>query len=151
MPSPSVEHIELRYRFRLIGGTGHRQIVHLASPVERLYYAPHCRPNPFTGRIPEFYYLVRLRKMRGVMVAESALPGLRSYQSIRAEIAEHLLRDAGRFTVCENCAGISPRGFPICPNCHAYRFDDSREAMRAFCTRYAERPPAWHIPDLEEP
>ncbi len=47
----------------------------------------------------------------------------------RAEAAARIAENPDGYKVCEGCDSIIGIGATICPNCHSFRFDHSRERV----------------------
>jgi len=47
----------------------------------------------------------------------------------RLEKAKEIANNPTIYKVCEGCDSIVGLGTAVCPNCHAYRFDDSAERV----------------------
>lgn len=49
--------------------------------------------------------------------------------SARAEAAAKIADNPAGYKVCEGCDSIIGVGAAICPNCHSFRFDGTRERV----------------------
>lgn len=140
------------FRYRLIGGFAHWRTVRLAVLSERVEIEPNGTPNRFLRR-SEMYFLIRLTGQRGVMLAESCLPRLTARQSIRRDIARHIVRHHRRFLLCEICGALQPRlvveHAPYCPHCHGYLFTARPASIRRAAAIVGTRPPAWLTPHFD--
>jgi uncharacterized OB-fold protein len=47
-------------------------------------------------------------------------------ESSRREASERIKKKPSLYKVCEGCGSIVVKKTVICPNCNAYRFDDSQ-------------------------
>lgn len=47
----------------------------------------------------------------------------------RREMAEKIMEKPSAYKVCECCGSIAYKRVSVCPNCNAYRFDLSQEAV----------------------
>ena len=47
----------------------------------------------------------------------------------RAQKAEKIIAEPGKFKVCEGCDSIVAGRVATCPNCHGYRFDETAAAV----------------------
>lgn len=56
-------------------------------------------------------------------------------------MAEKIKQKPALYKVCEGCGSIVVRKATICPNCNAYRFDGSVEAVLAQAEELASRAP----------
>ena len=59
----------------------------------------------------------------------------------RRKAAEQITGAPQRYKVCESCGSIVLKKSDVCPNCNAYRFDDSPEAVVAQAQLLAVRAP----------
>lgn len=51
-----------------------------------------------------------------------------------------VLASPGQFKVCEGCSSLCYLSHNKCPFCHAYRFDEGREAVEAMARLLGDRP-----------
>jgi len=47
----------------------------------------------------------------------------------RKEIAAQIAAHPDDYKICEGCSSIVVQNAQLCPNCHAYRFNHSHEAI----------------------
>jgi len=47
--------------------------------------------------------------------------------SKRLAIAVQIMLSPSKYKVCEGCSSIVSIGTRICPNCHAYRYNDDKD------------------------
>jgi recombinational DNA repair protein RecR len=59
----------------------------------------------------------------------------------RKEAAAKIMAAPGKFKVCESCGSIVMKKADVCPNCNAYRFDDSPATVVAQAGLLAARAP----------
>jgi hypothetical protein len=137
------------YRLRLVGGHGAGHTLRLPCPCLRMLVEPEGPPNPFM-RGPEMYYLVRIRRGRGVLLAESALPRLRARQNIRTDVSLHVVAERRHWIVCLHCNAIHPRAtvHAVCPLCQGYRLSTDPADLAAAAELHAHKPPPWTLPDF---
>ncbi len=68
------------------------------------------------------------------MSEEQSRPG-------RADMAAKIKKKPSSYKVCEGCGSIVLAKANVCPNCNAYRFDPSVEAVLAQAEVLASRDP----------
>jgi hypothetical protein len=138
------------YRMRLVGGDGAGHTLRLPCPCLRILVDPEGPPNRFMRR-PEMYFLVRIRRGRGVMLAESSLPRLRARQDIRAAVSLLIVAERRHFLVCEGCGAIHPRAAvrSVCPLCNGYRLSTDPADLAAAAEVHSHKPPVWTIPEFD--
>jgi len=58
----------------------------------------------------------------------------------RQEIAQKIASEPSAYKVCEGCSSIVVRATDLCPNCHAYRFNDREEDVISQAKLLGSRP-----------
>ncbi len=61
--------------------------------------------------------------------------------SSRADVAAKIKKKPSAYKVCEGCGSIVVQKASVCPNCNAYRFDGSIDAVLAQVDILASRDP----------
>lgn len=64
-----------------------------------------------------------------------------SERSSRADVAAKIKKKPSVYKVCEGCGSIVVQKASVCPNCNAYRFDPSIDAVLAQVDLLASRDP----------
>jgi hypothetical protein len=49
----------------------------------------------------------------------------------RAKRADQIIREPGSYKICFGCDSIVSSEVAICPNCHAYRFEEDKDLVIA--------------------
>jgi RNA polymerase subunit RPABC4/transcription elongation factor Spt4 len=59
----------------------------------------------------------------------------------RKEAAAKIIASPNKFKVCESCGSIVMKKADVCPNCNAYRFDESPKTVVTQAELLAARAP----------
>jgi RNA polymerase subunit RPABC4/transcription elongation factor Spt4 len=62
-------------------------------------------------------------------------------ENSRKEAAAKIIAAPNKFKICESCGSIVVKKADVCPNCNAYRFDESPEAVITQAELLAARAP----------
>lgn len=59
----------------------------------------------------------------------------------RKELVNTIVNDAQSYKVCTVCGNIADREATVCPDCHAYRFNDDAKAVADQALNLVAEPP----------